>query len=184
MKKKALMVIADGFEEVEAVTPVDVLRRSEVEVTVAGLGKDIVTGAHGLSIKTDILLEEYKELPDALVFPGGMPGAENLASSSTVKNLVSKMDDESRIIAAICASPALVLAPSGVLSGKKATCYPGLEKNFSTDIKFVKEDVVREGNIITSRGPATALKFGLVIAEALVGKPKAEMVAGQMLSSY
>ena len=181
MKKKALVIIADGFEEVEATTPVDILRRAEVDVTVAGLGSDTVTGAHGIAIKADTTLADYKDIPDAVVFPGGMPGAENLAASSTVRNLIAKMSAEGRIIAAICASPALVLAPSGVLKGKKATCYPGLERNFTTDIDFVKEEVVRDGNVITSRGPATAFQFGIKIAEGLVGKAKADMVAGQML---
>jgi 4-methyl-5(b-hydroxyethyl)-thiazole monophosphate biosynthesis len=183
MKKRALVIIAEGFEEIEAITPVDVLRRAEVDVTVAGLGASSITGAHGVIIKTDIVLDDCDFLPDAVIFPGGLPGAENLASSVKVKNVVLKMSSEGRLIAAICASPALVLAPTGVLSGRTATCYPGLEKNFSPDVKFVKEKVVQDGNIITSRGPATALAFALKIAENLVGKAKADMLAQQMLFS-
>jgi 4-methyl-5(b-hydroxyethyl)-thiazole monophosphate biosynthesis len=159
----------------------DILRRSEVDVTIAGLGGEMVTGAHGLSVKADVVFEDYKDVPDAVVFPGGMPGAENLASSTKVKELLEKMGSEDRIIAAICASPALVLAPMGILKGRAATCYPGLEKNFSTDIKTKKDKVVQDGNVITSRGPATAFAFGIKIAENLVGEAKARMVAEQML---
>jgi 4-methyl-5(b-hydroxyethyl)-thiazole monophosphate biosynthesis len=181
MKKKALIVLAPGFEETEAIVPMDALRRSEIDVTIAGLGGQMVTGAHGVTVKADVVFADYKDIPDAVVFPGGMPGAENLASSTKVKELIAKMDSEGRIIAAICASPALVLAPTGILKGRTATCYPGLEKNFSSDVKVTKDKVVQDGNIITSRGPATAFPFGLKIAENLVGKAKAQMVAEQML---
>ncbi|MFH1552839.1 MAG: DJ-1 family glyoxalase III [Candidatus Omnitrophota bacterium] len=181
MKKKALIVLADGFEEIEAVTPMDVLRRAEVEVIVAGLDGDFITGTHGVVIKPDIHIDDCNCLPDAVVFPGGLPGAENLASSVKVKDLILKMHSEGKLIAAICASPALVLAPTGILSGKKATCYPALEKNFAPDVKFVKEEVVQDGNVITSRGPGTAFAFAVKIAENLVGRAKADMIAEQML---
>jgi len=181
MKKEALVVLAEGFEEIEAITPVDVLRRAEVNVIVAGLGGNSVTGAHGVAIITDIAFDDYGSLPDAVVSPGGLPGAEKLASSVKVKDMILKMNSEQRLIAAICASPALVLAPAGILSGRTATCYPGLEKNFLPDVKFVKEKVVQDGNIITSRGPATALDFALKIAENLAGKAKADMLAQQVL---
>lgn len=181
MAKKALIILADGFEEVEATTPIDILRRSEVEVIIAGLGKKEITGAHEITIKADVLFEEYNELPDAVVFPGGMPGAENLAISMKVKDLISKMNSAGKIIAAICASPALVLTPTGILKGKSATCYPGMEENFTSDIKRSSERVVQDGNVITSQGPATAFDFGLKVAENLIGKQKADMVAQQML---
>ncbi len=184
MKKKALIVLADGFEEVEALVPADILRRAEVDVTIAGLGKDLVTSSHGVKIKTDMILADYDSLPDAIIFPGGMPGAENLASSPEVKNFILKMNSKGKLIAAICAAPALVLAPTGVLSGRKATCYPGTEKNFSTDIKFTKEKVVQDANIITSQGPGTTFAFGLKIAENLIGKTKADMVADHMLFTH
>jgi len=184
MKKKALVVLAEGFEEIEAVAPIDILRRAEVDVTVAGLRGDSVTGAHGVEIKADVVFGDYKLLPDAIVFPGGMPGAENLASSVELKDMVLKMHSGGKLIAAICASPAIVLAPEGILRGRTATCYPGLEKNFSPDVKFVKEEVVQDGNVITSRGPATALVFGLKIAENLAGKAKTDMLAGQMVYAF
>lgn len=179
--KKALIVLAEGFEEIEAVTPIDILRRSEVEVTIAGIGSDVITSTHNTNIKVDTRLDNYSGLPDAIILPGGLPGAENLASSVKLKDLILKMHSEGKIIAAICASPALVLSPTGILKGRKATCYPGLEKNFPSDVKAVKEAVVKDGNIITSRGPGTAFSFGLKIAESLAGKNKSDMVAGQML---
>ena len=181
MKKKAVIILAEGFEEVEAVTPIDVLRRAEVDVTVAGLGGLSVTGAHGISIKADILFQDHDHISDAVIFPGGLPGAENLAGSVKVKDFILKMNAEGGIIAAICASPALVLAPTGILKGISATCYPGLEKNFTPDIKFMKEKVVQDGNIITSRGPATALEFSLKIAENLAGDARVEILAEQLL---
>lgn len=179
--KKAIIVLAEGFEEVEATIPADVLRRSEVEVTIAGLGKLEIKGAHNITIKTDVLFDDYKDKPDVVIFPGGLPGAENLALSLKVKDLILRMDAEKKLIAAICASPALVLAPLGILKGKTATCYPGMESNFLSGTKHSKERVVQDGNIITSQGPATAFEFGVKIAENLVGKQKADMVASQML---
>ncbi|PIU39866.1 MAG: DJ-1 family protein, partial [Candidatus Omnitrophica bacterium CG07_land_8_20_14_0_80_50_8] len=127
MKKTALIVLADGFEEIEAVTPIDVLRRAGIEVIVAGVGKREVTGAHDITVETDLMLEQYQGIPDAVVLPGGMPGAANLNQSEALKDLLQKMKRAGKIIAAICASPAVVLAPNGILEGKKATCYPGFE---------------------------------------------------------
>jgi 4-methyl-5(b-hydroxyethyl)-thiazole monophosphate biosynthesis len=183
MKKRALIILAEGFEETEAIVPIDVLRRAGVEVIVAGLGSTSITGAHGITVQTDIVLEKLAELPDAVIFPGGMPGAENLAGSRKVKELILTMSAKGKIVAAICASPALVLAPLGILSGKKAACYPGMEKNFSPDIEYANERIIQDGNIITSKGPATAFSFALKIAENLVGKNTADMIGKQMLYS-
>ena len=182
MKKTALIVLAEGFEEIEAVTPADVLRRAGINVTIAGLRKRSVKGAHGITFETDILFAEYKTLPDVVIFPGGMPGAENLASSLEVKELILRMNEEKKLIAAICASPAILLAPIGILDGLKATCFPGCEKNFGSSIEFVKQKTIQVDNIITSQGPGTAADFALKIAENLLGKPPADMIAQQMLS--
>ncbi len=181
MKKRALIILADGFEDIEAVTPVDILRRVNVEVTVAGLTNEMVKSARGTAIKADTLLENAGEGYDVVILPGGMPGAENLANSSKLKKMLLKMNSEGKLIAAICASPALVLSPLGLLDGKKATCFPGMEENFSAKVRASKEIVIQDGNIITSRGPATAFPFALKIAENLVGKDIAEMVARQTL---
>lgn len=183
MKKTALIVLAEGFEEIEAVTPADVLRRVGIDVTIAGLRKRSVKGAHGIKIETDILFAEYKTLPDVVIFPGGMPGAENLASSLEVKELILRMNAKKKLIAAICASPAILLAPIGILDGRKATCFPGYEKNFRSTIEFTKQKTVQVENIITSQGPGTAADFSLKIAENLTSKSTADMIAQQMLYS-
>ena len=182
MKKKAVIVLANGFEEVEAITPIDVLRRAGVDVIVAGLGSDLITGAHGIVIKTDIVLDKIEILPDAIIFPGGMPGAENLAKSSKVKDMVLAMNSKGRLIGAICASPALVLAPLGIIDGKKAACYPGMEENFSAKVEFTEEKVIQDGNVVTSRGPGTAFSFALKLAENLAGKETAKLIGKQMLA--
>ncbi|MBU1895063.1 MAG: DJ-1/PfpI family protein [Candidatus Omnitrophica bacterium] len=181
MKKTALIILAEGFEEVEAVTPIDILKRAGVDIKIAGLGRLTIKGAHGIRVECDCLLKDYKNFPDALILPGGMPGAENLASSVEVKDLILKMHEKKKLIAAICASPALVLAPLTILKDREATCFPGYEKSLPASVKFVKKDVVQSGNIITSRGAGTAFAFGLKITQNLVGKPIADTVAQQML---
>ncbi len=181
MKKRALIVLAEGFEESEAVIPMDILKRCEVEVISAGLRSETVLGAHGIAVKTDMIFEKYNGTPDAIILPGGMPGAENLASSVKLKDLIVEMNLAKKVVAAICASPVVVLEPAGILKRKNATCYPGMEKGFSPDVRFLKDDVVVDGNIITSRGPYTAFAFGFKVAEVLSGKAKADMVASQML---
>jgi len=181
MKKKALIVLADGFEEIETITPIDILRRAGIEVIVAGLNKEEAIGSRGVIIKTKIKLSAYSSMPDAVVLPGGSPGAENLARSGRLKELILNMNSKEKLICAICASPALVLAPIGILDGKKATCYPGMEKNFSVDVRFSNDSVIQDGNIITSRGPATALPFALKIVESLARKDLADIVAKQVL---
>ena len=181
MKKKAMVVLAEGFEETETIIPIDVLRRAGVDVIIAGVNSDTVTGAHGVTFKTDMVLDKIEPLPDAVVLPGGMPGAENLAKSPKVKDLILAMNSKDNLIAAICASPALVLSPLGVLNGKMAACYPGMEENFSPEVRFEEERIIQDGNIITSRGPATAFSFALKIAESLVGKDTSDMVGRQML---
>lgn len=181
MKKRALVILAEGFEEIEALTTVDILRRVNVEVTVAGLSGDVVKGSRGVVVKADRVLLDSDSDHDIVILPGGMPGAENLAKSSKVRKLILDMHARGKLVAAICASPALVLSPFGVLDAKKATCFPGMEPNFTARVKAVKDAVVQDGNIITSRGPATAFAFALKIAENLVGKEMTEMVARQTL---
>ncbi len=182
MKKTALVVLADGFEEIEAVTPIDILRRAGVEVIIAGVGKRTITGAHGITIEADLLLEQYQELPDALVLPGGMPGAKNLQDSEALSGLIQKMKKAGKLIGAICAAPALVLSKAGVLEGRKATCYPGFEKDFGPKVTFSPERVVRDGMIVTSRGPGTALEFSLELVSQLVGSQSAEKLSHGVLA--
>lgn len=179
------MVIAEGFEEIEAITPIDTLRRAGFEVTVAAVGSSkSVTGSHGVRLEADTLLKDIKETPDAVVMHGGIPGAENLAKSKELLALLSRMKSEGRLIAAICAAPALVLAPAGILGGKKATCYPGYEKELSAGKAiFSPERVVVDGQVITSRGPGTALEFSLEIVKQLGAVQKAESLRSGMLSA-
>ena len=181
MAKKVLIILADGFEEIEAITPIDVLRRAGVEVILAGLSGKIITGAHGVKFQTDVTLDEYKDLPDAIILPGGMPGAQNLGRSPKVAELVKKVNSQNKVVGAICAAPALALAPTGILNGKKATCYPGFEKDFPSSVTFSSDRVVVDGNIVTSRGPGSAFEFALELVEKLVGKEKAETVSEGML---
>ncbi|MDD4909615.1 MAG: DJ-1/PfpI family protein [Candidatus Omnitrophica bacterium] len=170
MPKKAIVILAEGFEEIEAVTPIDVLRRAGVDVIAAGLTDVKIKGSRGLVVVADKKLEESGTDFDACVLPGGSLGAKNLAASDKVRSLLIKMNQEGKIIAAICAAPALVLIPTGILKGKAATCYPGMQDSFGKNTAYKEDDVVVDGNIITSRGPATALSFALAIAEKLCGK--------------
>ena len=179
--KKVLAVFADGFEEIEAIGVVDILRRAGLFVTIAGLSGFEVTSARGIKIRADISLDSVKEEFDAVVFPGGGIGAGNLSKSETVNAMIKKMHAQGKIVAAICASPALVLAPTGILDGKNATCYPGMEKEFSKKVKFQDKPVVVDGNVVTSKGPGTAFLFGLKIVEILKGKDAAETVKREML---
>lgn len=181
MLKTALMILAEGFEEVEAIAPVDVLRRAGVRIMIAGLTDRQVKSSRQIVVQTDILLRELVEIPDAVILPGGIPGATNLGKSEEVAELVRKMNAAGKIVAAICAAPAAVLAPLGILDGKKATCYPACEADFSNKVAYSKERVVVDGNLITSQGPGTALEFALAIVTKLIGKDMAETVRGKML---
>jgi len=182
MKKKVLILLADGFEEIEAVTCIDVLRRANLEVVTASISKRrMVCGAHSIKIQADMKVSDSSGLPHALVLPGGMPGAKNLSKSLSVINLIKKCHKAGKIIAAICASPAVVLVPAGVLTGKKATCYPEFEKDFDVETTYTHKKVVRDDNIITSQGPGTAFNFALKIVEALKGRKTAKMIKKRAL---
>ena len=184
MNKKALIVLADGFEEMEAVAPIDILRRAGIDVRIAGLLPEngIVTGARGIGIKTDFTLKDITADFDACIFPGGMPGAQNLADSKAVNSLIALLHKEHRIIAAICAAPAVLLAPTGILDGKKATCFPGMESAFGEHTTFCDEPVVVSDNIITSRGAGTAIAFSLKILEQLLNQKTADDIRKRIVA--
>ncbi len=173
MAKKALIILAPGFEEIEAITAIDILRRANVAVTIAGLGDTKIKAARGTVIVTDGVLELIKDEFDALILPGGMPGASNLASSETVTEFIKAMHGTGKIVAAICAAPAVVLAPTGILNHKSATCYPDMQNEFGPDTTYKEDAVVVDTNIITSRGPGTALEFALTIVQELCDKETA-----------
>ncbi|MBI4398225.1 MAG: DJ-1/PfpI family protein [Candidatus Omnitrophica bacterium] len=183
MSKKVLILLAEGFEEIEAVTIIDVLRRAEFNVTVAAVSGVNVTGAHGLKVEADIELAAYQESPDAIVLPGGMPGSQHLGDSPLVAGWIQKMHNQKKLVGAICAAPALALARHGILNGKQATCYPGFERHFQPGVKHSAARVVVDGNVITSQGPGSALEFSLALVKQL-GKPeKAQELQEGMLVS-
>ena len=177
----AVVILADGFEEIEAVTQIDVLRRAGVDVTVAGLAGGSARGAHGIVIVTEVLVSELDFEPDMVVLPGGLPGAVNLGDDPDVIELLRKQHAAGRRIAAICAAPAYAPVEAGVLEGKRATCYPSFEKRFGPSTVAVEDRVVVDGTITTSRGPGTALDLALELAEQLAGKAKADQLRAGML---
>ena len=189
MAKKALIFLAEGFEEVEAVTPIDYLRRAGVDVTIAALGGEMVTGSHGIPVKADTTLgdvaKQGEAAPaswDAVVLPGGLPGANNLAASEALGSFVRAMAAAGKWVCAICASPAVVLAPLGLLEGRKFTCYPGMEKTVS-GAHWSGDRVVIDGNVITSRGAGTAGDFAAAIIGRLVSEDAAEKICRSVLLS-
>ena len=165
--------IAEGFEEIEALCPVDILRRAGLEVTTVGIGSGEITGSHGITVKTDITDSEYSDASPELIFlPGGMPGTLNLLASGTVKKAVLNAFDNGSYIAAICAAP-MILGELGLLEGKEAICYPGFEDKLKGAAVSQKR-VVTDGKILTAAGMGAALDFGLEIVKLLKGKTAAE----------
>lgn len=179
---RALVFLSTGFEEIEATTIIDVLRRCSVDVTVAGLTNHLVEGAHGIRIAADKLLAEVDTADfDAVICPGGGIGTEKLRKNQKVLEIIRRAFESGKLVAAMCAAPA-VLSDAGVLKNRRCTIYPGMENELEKGGGKLSEDiVVVDDNVITSRGPATALPFALRIAERLVGKQVAEDVGRRML---
>ncbi len=184
--------LAEGFEEIEALSPVDYLRRAGVEVlTVAVTSLNpvdprIVKSSHGVSMFADVTIEDFisslgDSLPDAIFFPGGLPGAKNLAASADVKNLILKCFEKGKYVTAVCASPALVLAPTGILKNKNWTCYPGMEEE--VDPEAVEDSThcsgvpfVTDENLVTGAGPGTAEQFAMELVRIFAGEETAEKI--------
>jgi 4-methyl-5(b-hydroxyethyl)-thiazole monophosphate biosynthesis len=167
--KRVLVPLADGCEELEAVTIIDLLRRAGIEVVVAGLRDGTVTASRGVRIQPDMSLDEalLKEY-DMVALPGGLPGADHLAADRRVTDLLQRMNDSGRFVCAVCAAPK-ARARSGVLQGRTATAYPGvLQQEGHPDIST--DAVIRDGTVITSRGPGTAMDFALELIEVLAGR--------------
>jgi 4-methyl-5(b-hydroxyethyl)-thiazole monophosphate biosynthesis len=181
--KSALVLLAEGFEEIETCTIIDVLRRCNVHVVTAGLTPSPIMGGHGVSIVADEGVEEVSsEDFDAVICPGGAPGFQNLRNDKRVLNLIRKAFQKGKLVAAICGAP-VVLSDAGVLAGKECTIYPGMEKELEEGSGRPKKDaVVIDGNIITSRGPATAFQFALALGEELAGKERRKEVAKATLA--
>lgn len=181
MSKKITIVLAEGFEEIEAVTPIDVLRRAGFDVTVVGLADRIVTGSHGVGFTTDKIWSEVaEEMPDVLVLPGGMPGSKSLGEHAGLKSMAERVAQANGVLAAICAAPAFTLASWGLLSGRRATCYPGCEGQFPNDVRHVTDAVVVDGLFVTARGPGAATAFSFALVELLAGVQKVEELKSQM----
>lgn len=179
--KKAIVLLAKGFEEVEALTCVDVLRRGGVHCITCSINLDKdVMGCHEIHVKANSLLKTTDvDKYDAIIIPGGMPGAANLRDDSAVIDLVKKFNSENKIVAAICAGP-IVLKRAEIIEGKEVTCYSGFESDLQP-VNFSREIVVQDGNIITSRGPATAIYFAFEILQNLVDKDVVENLKKDML---
>jgi 4-methyl-5(b-hydroxyethyl)-thiazole monophosphate biosynthesis len=198
MAKKVLVLLAEGFEEVEALTPIDYLRRAGIEVTGAAVGgTKTVKGARGISVNADTGLDELvrekkagADSWDAVILPGGMPGASNLAASRETAALLKEMAAAHKWVCAICASPAVVLAPLGLLAGIKYTCYPGMEKDVPgtpskgaqwSDRRVVCVPSDSGGGIITSRGAGTAGAFAVAVISALLNEAAGRKIAESVL---
>lgn len=188
---KVVILLADGFEEIEAVTTIDLLRRAGVTVEIIAIpGKSaIITGARSISVCSTGSLDELSDEKDAdaVIIPGGMPGSKALAKEAKVGEFLKLMNNSGKLICSICASPAVVLSPLGLLSGKKFTCYPDMEndipqfagsnwKDLTKNSTHLSDLVVVDGNLITSRGPGTTSAFAFTIIEKLCGKEVAQKV--------
>ncbi len=176
------MFLAEGFEEIEALCPLDLLRRAGVDVKTVAVGNNkTVAGAHNISVVADMCEGEYSdENPDMVILPGGMPGTLNLDSSDTVHRALDFALREESYIAAICAAPS-ILGKRGILKGKEAICYPGFEDKL-TGANISKNRVVVDGRIITAAGMGVALEFGLVLVALLCGKDKADALRKSVIA--
>ena len=170
---------ADGCEEVEAIAPVDILRRGNVEVTTVGVASKTVTGSHNIIINADIADDEvdFNNI-DAVILPGGMPGTLNLEKSPVVQKALEYAYQNNKLIGAICAAPS-ILGHKGYLNGKKATCYPGCEDSFDKG-EYTAEIVTECENIITGKGPGAAMCFGLALLKYLKDEETADKVRASM----
>ncbi|MFZ2780464.1 MAG: DJ-1 family glyoxalase III [Rectinemataceae bacterium] len=179
--KRACVLLADGFEEVEAVTPIDYLRRAGVDVTVVGVSGMSVTGAHGLILAADSGPEALALDYDAVVAPGGMPGAKNLAENAAVVAMIKRHHAAGRGVAAICAAPVVLLhGACGILTGRDFTGFPGTEAKVPGG-HFAQGRVVRDGNLLTSRAAGTAGEFSVELVRLLLGDRAADDLASSVL---
>ncbi len=184
MSLRALLAVADGVEDIETVTLLDVLRRAEVEVVVASIEeRRMICCARGSRLTADAMLADVLVQDfDLIALPGGMPGAQRLAEHAPLAEKVRQQAAAGRFFAAICAAPALALQDYGVLRQRRMTCYPAFSERLS-DCTFVDAPVVVDGNCITAQGPASAIAFALALVEALCGKARARQVGAAMLVS-
>ena len=164
--KTAVLILAPGFEEIEALATVDILRRANIKCDIIGF-TDVVEGSHGIVVQADAELGPEIMEADMIIFPGGATGAQHLRENPYVITMLQQMAEHGKYIAAICAAPT-VLARAGLLEGKKYTAYPGFEAEIAQG-EYQAENVVIDGNIITSRGPATVFDFAYTLVDILGG---------------
>lgn len=169
-----VVFLAEGFEEVEALAPVDILRRAGIEVKTAGVAGRVVTSSHGLCVKADMAAEDVDAASlEAVVLPGGLPGTLNLEKSPAVQACIDACAGRGRLVAAICAAPS-ILAHKGLLEGREATAFPSFQKDLQEGgARLSQRYVVRDGQFLTGRGMGVATQFGLALVEALVSPEKA-----------
>ena len=169
-----VVFLAEGFEEVEALAPVDVMRRAGLAVKLAGVTGREVTGSHGICVQTDMDAQEVDAtLLEAMVLPGGLPGTHNLEASPAVQRCIDSCVAQGKLVAGICAAPS-ILAHKGLLAGKNATAFPSFQKDLQEGGALLSESyVVRDGQFLTARGMGVATQFGLALVEALVSPEKA-----------
>ncbi len=180
--RPSYVMFADGFEEIEALTVVDVMRRAGMPVVTMSIYETPeAIGAHGVTVVADEAFNpDLLEDAEWLICPGGMPGATNLADNATLCEILKEQDEKGEKIAAICASPSVIFGPLGLLEGRNAVCYPGMEDGME-GAQVLNQPVVVDGNIITGMGPASAAKFALAIVSNTVGEDVANEVAAGML---
>lgn len=179
--KKANIYLAEGFEEIEAITVIDVLRRADVDVNIISISNAVeVKGAHNVTVIADSTFDEIdNKSADILILPGGMPGTANLDKHEGLKSLIKEFYKDEKYIAAICAAPS-ILGKMELLESSMATCYPGFEKDLKGAIHS-DDLVIRHKNIITSKGPGTAMLFALELVDILVGREIGEEIKESMI---
>lgn len=178
--KSAVILLAEGFEEIEAITIIDVLRRGDVKCDICSIRDRKVIGSHKIKIKADILLSEIEiDSYEAVILPGGMPGAKNLKEDSRVIDILKRFQNKNKMIGAICAAP-IVLKEAGIIKDKTITCYPDFKEEFN-ESNYTEDIVTNDGNIFTSPGPATAIYFALEILRQLTDEQIYQSVKKGML---
>lgn len=171
--------LAPGFEEIEALATVDVLRRAGEEVLTVGVTENVICGSHHIPVTTDTTIAQLPEgCPDVIVLPGGMPGTLNLEACAQLQEMIRTAEREGKILAAICAAPS-IFGHMGLLKDRAATCYPGFEQEL-IGAKYVKQKVCHDGQIITANGAGSAIEFALEIVQAIQNKEAADRIAAAM----
>lgn len=172
--------LADGFEELEAIAPIDLIKRAGVEVKIVGVGKNIITGSHGITFNSDLTDSDIllSDNVTGIILPGGMPGTINLENNENVQKAIDYCNEKGKLICAICAAPS-ILGHKNLLNGKEAISYPGFEKDLSGAV-ISEKSVVTSGNIITAKGAGVAVDFGLAIISYLKGKDLSDKIREQI----